>query len=147
MASICRADDESQTRRIERGRTSRVPAGSRRARWSLVRVGTVAEPPATIACSSRGGLSRNQEVNGVSEMRLDWGGVRTLDGVGLDPGLVEAVGRCPRRGSSPLARGLRRSRGAREHDPVDHPRSRGVSSRSEERRVGKECRSRWSPYH
>ena len=41
--------------------------------------------------SSRGGLSRNQEVNGVSEMRLDWGGVRTLDGVGLDPGLVEAV--------------------------------------------------------
>ena len=41
--------------------------------------------------SSRGGLSRNQEVNGVSEMRVDWGGVRTLDGVGLDPGLVEAV--------------------------------------------------------
>ena len=24
---------------------------------------------------------------------------------------------------------------------------RKVSSRSEERRVGKECRSRWSPYH
>ena len=24
---------------------------------------------------------------------------------------------------------------------------RGTSSRSEERRVGKECRSRWSPYH
>ena len=23
----------------------------------------------------------------------------------------------------------------------------GVLSRSEERRVGKECRSRWSPYH
>ena len=23
----------------------------------------------------------------------------------------------------------------------------GVASRSEERRVGKECRSRWSPYH
>ena len=29
--------------------------------------------------------------NGVSEMRLEWGSVRTLDGVGLDPGLVEAV--------------------------------------------------------
>ena len=41
--------------------------------------------------SSHGGLSRNQEANGVSEMRVDWGGVRTLDGVGLDPGLVEAV--------------------------------------------------------
>src|SRR5256886_9207440 len=24
---------------------------------------------------------------------------------------------------------------------------RGISHRSEERRVGKECRSRWSPYH
>ena len=41
--------------------------------------------------SSHGGLSRNQEANGVSEMRVDWGGVRTLHGVGLDPGLVEAV--------------------------------------------------------
>ena len=54
-------------------------------------MGAVAEPPATIACSSRGGLSQTLEVIGVSEMRLDWGGVRTLDGVGLDPGLVEAV--------------------------------------------------------
>ena len=26
-------------------------------------------------------------------------------------------------------------------------RNRGVPARSEERRVGKECRSRWSPYH
>ena len=25
--------------------------------------------------------------------------------------------------------------------------SRAVTARSEERRVGKECRSRWSPYH
>src|SRR6266567_6801369 len=27
------------------------------------------------------------------------------------------------------------------------PALRGVGGRSEERRVGKECRSRWSPYH
>src|SRR5256884_3166984 len=27
------------------------------------------------------------------------------------------------------------------------PRGRGRQGRSEERRVGKECRSRWSPYH
>ena len=27
------------------------------------------------------------------------------------------------------------------------PLRQGVISRSEERRVGKECRSRWSPYH
>ena len=31
----------------------------------------------------------------------------------------------------------------------DNPgsKSQGVKQRSEERRVGKECRSRWSPYH
>ena len=28
-----------------------------------------------------------------------------------------------------------------------HDRHRTVDDRSEERRVGKECRSRWSPYH
>ena len=28
-----------------------------------------------------------------------------------------------------------------------YPRDKVVSLRSEERRVGKECRSRWSPYH
>src|SRR2546429_1529647 len=37
--------------------------------------------------------------------------------------------------------------------PVPHPKSRtdwassSSARRSEERRVGKECRSRWSPYH
>ena len=30
--------------------------------------------------------------------------------------------------------------------PVD-PATGEVAGRSEERRVGKECRSRWSPYH
>src|SRR2546430_16814451 len=30
---------------------------------------------------------------------------------------------------------------------VPHRRRSGGTGRSEERRVGKECRSRWSPYH
>src|SRR6266496_6730118 len=30
---------------------------------------------------------------------------------------------------------------------VDHLRRNSTRERSEERRVGKECRSRWSPYH
>ena len=29
---------------------------------------------------------------------------------------------------------------------IDNPKD-GIKDRSEERRVGKECRSRWSPYH
>src|SRR2546430_16573281 len=31
--------------------------------------------------------------------------------------------------------------------PDDETQLPGFTSRSEERRVGKECRSRWSPYH
>ena len=30
---------------------------------------------------------------------------------------------------------------------ANHPEIKVVTNRSEERRVGKECRSRWSPYH
>src|SRR2546425_5803973 len=33
------------------------------------------------------------------------------------------------------------------HGVIDAPQSDVVAGRSEERRVGKECRSRWSPYH
>src|SRR3989449_11319708 len=36
----------------------------------------------------------------------------------------------------------------KDADTVDHrTRALGYRQRSEERRVGKECRSRWSPYH
>ena len=31
--------------------------------------------------------------------------------------------------------------------PEGNDRMKKISARSEERRVGKECRSRWSPYH
>src|SRR5256885_9724151 len=36
---------------------------------------------------------------------------------------------------------------AAHRESVELDRSLGAESRSEERRVGKECRSRWSPYH
>src|SRR5256885_9812498 len=32
-------------------------------------------------------------------------------------------------------------------EELAHPHAVGLQLRSEERRVGKECRSRWSPYH
>src|SRR2546422_7907004 len=55
------------------------------------------------------------------------------DGIDFPPRLASGVslpaGRCP----------LVRRRGG--------GRGRGGPPRSEERRVGKECRSRWSPYH
>src|ERR1039458_9951024 len=34
-----------------------------------------------------------------------------------------------------------------DHVPSFRPFKKPYSARSEERRVGKECRSRWSPYH
>src|SRR5256885_4621061 len=40
-----------------------------------------------------------------------------------------------------------RSSGSRTRDSGSSPRLMAWSTRSEERRVGKECRSRWSPYH
>ena len=43
-----------------------------------------------------------------------------------------------------LPRGGRRHRRTRRHGPRRRDR---LLTRSEERRVGKECRSRWSPYH
>ena len=47
-----------------------------------------------------------------------------------------------------LARELRPGHLNREHpDPVAHEHVVDTRERSEERRVGKECRSRWSPYH
>ena len=59
--------------------------------------------------------------------------------------------------SDPIADMLTRIRNANtaKHDTVDVPASKMkiaiadilVNERSEERRVGKECRSRWSPYH
>ena len=39
--------------------------------------------------SSRGGLSQTLEVIGVSEMRLDWGSVRTRDGVKPDAAVLD----------------------------------------------------------
>ena len=33
------------------------------------------------------------------------------------------------------------------YNAADTKHANGAASRSEERRVGKECRSRWSPYH
>ena len=44
---------------------------------------------------------------------------------------------------SPLQAALSESSG----EAVSGPRALAVYCRSEERRVGKECRSRWSPYH
>src|SRR5258708_19072549 len=54
---------------------------------------------------------------------------------GAEPGLVQRYQRPHRRSARTLAA-----------EGVDTRTDRS-SARSEERRVGKECRSRWSPYH
>ena len=41
----------------------------------------------------------------------------------------------------------RREQLAREKSVTSPERMKELALRSEERRVGKECRSRWSPYH
>src|SRR5256885_13205705 len=69
---------------------------------------------------------RDYKVTGVQTCALPIFGGR--------PGPGEA--RCPRHRRIDAADGPRRS-----------PGSAPLPRRSEERRVGKECRSRWSPYH
>src|SRR6266498_5752929 len=85
-----------------------------------------------------------------------------IAGVGeeLDP--IEAVGRLGARLilqqalEEELTEFLGRERYERRGEPVSHRNGyeavtvktiAGPLTRSEERRVGKECRSRWSPYH
>src|SRR5256885_12759702 len=46
-----------------------------------------------------------------------------------------------------LSAGLPHAAGPKLGPKAGFPRTSGPRRRSEERRVGKECRSRWSPYH
>src|SRR2546422_861170 len=50
-------------------------------------------------------------------------------------------------GGAPLSHGAPISLSGRANQPVASRRATPTGARSEERRVGKECRSRWSPYH
>src|SRR3712207_7076904 len=57
-----------------------------------------------------------------------------------------------RHDQAPFALSLSKGRpslrlGGKEGQGFDKLSPNGFSTRSEERRVGKECRSRWSPYH
>ena len=54
---------------------------------------------------------------------------------------VACWGRCPKR------RGKKGREEKREERKKKKGKERKYKIRSEERRVGKECRSRWSPYH
>ena len=46
-----------------------------------------------------------------------------------------------------LGASLKRAQGLRQRGMVNDLAAMEMRDRSEERRVGKECRSRWSPYH
>src|SRR2546421_3119699 len=85
---------------------------------------------------------RDLIVTGVQTCALPiFGVVADVYHIWWDPDLYEELarrpGRAPRRGRGPTRCDRRQPR---------RRRSRG-RTRSEERRVGKECRSRWSPYH
>src|SRR4051794_41462430 len=58
-------------------------------------------------------------------------------------------GRCRRRrfGARVAARGAEAGNGEAAGDEQALAQEGSTRDRSEERRVGKECRSRWSPYH
>src|ERR1022692_4574170 len=118
--------------------------------WDLLRVRDVGRAvPALALGVLRVDLDQLGEVATVAERRGNCGQVG-LESIGAD---LEAL----RRGCGPqsfdegVGRGLAAaSKGEVENKlrvPLDGHEAVGVTDRSEERRVGKECRSRWSPYH
>src|SRR3712207_7207944 len=75
-----------------------------------------------------------------SDLQAQWNGVAILSRVGLDD-VVTGVAGAPGF-PDPEARAVAATCGGIRIHAVYVP-----NGRSEERRVGKECRSRWSPYH
>ena len=73
-------------------------------------------------------------------------GRSVLVSTSVDQGAVEELGRRidSQTGAAPVDASVRLAEGGSSFEPVSGAPER---SRSEERRVGKECRSRWSPYH
>src|SRR5256885_8310677 len=86
---------------------------------------------------------RDYKVTGVQTCALpiSWMLIQTLSG-SSGPSLPRAGERI-----EVSFAGLRDTRGAALDEHALATRYRLVTFRSEERRVGKECRSRWSPYH
>src|SRR4051794_41339164 len=87
---------------------------------------------------------RDGRVTGVQTCALPisfrrWGGRRS-PWLGRRAAVSRLFSCSPSRSFRPLRRRSQRPTRARPPGPT-------LSSRSEERRVGKECRSRWSPYH
>ena len=115
------------TTRLERAALERaLQAGYRILQDGGPSLDAVAAAVATLEDSGVFNAGRGAAPNGDGEIELDAG---IMDGATLRAGGVAAV----RRIKNPIA-------AARE--VMEHGRHR-----SEERRVGKECRSRWSPYH
>src|SRR2546425_3371105 len=77
---------------------------------------------------------RDKLVTGVQTCALPISGHRGGSAAGASPRLPQAARREASGGRQARRAGRRRA-------------ARGAARRSEERRVGKECRSRWSPYH
>src|ERR1043166_8985567 len=103
---------------------------SRRAKWTL---------GLTIVVAVGGGLSARPRANGASrpiEVRLEPVSARDLVAAVTASGKIEAETKVD---ISADITGRITEIAVKEGDVV--------KKRSEERRVGKECRSRWSPYH
>src|SRR5256886_8090484 len=69
---------------------------------------------------------------------------RPVEALSLGRGGIVAVAKATGISDRTIRNGIRE---LREGDVPPEGRQRRIGGRSEERRVGKECRSRWSPYH
>src|SRR3712207_9299189 len=74
-----------------------------------------------------------------------WSQQRIADALGVSKGAVSQWMKRARQGGGVQALKRQPAPGARQR--LREEQRRKLPERSEERRVGKECRSRWSPYH
>jgi len=94
----------------------------------------------TIACSFAAGATMREQPGGGVIVNMSWDHV-TTGMAGENPLLFSAV----KGGVLAFSKSLARELAPRVRVNVLCPG--WIETRSEERRVGKECRSRWSPYH
>src|SRR3712207_8213031 len=74
-------------------------------------------------------------------------GIRDIGVTGVQTCALPILRSSGRTGSRDSTPPIPQSGGSEAWWDIRPPRSGCRTSRSEERRVGKECRSRWSPYH
>src|SRR2546430_17732913 len=102
---------------------------------------------AALEVHERKDVGRDRAASVHDEVRVLGGDLRAVDPLALEPALLDQPPGHVARRILPDAPGRREGKRLRGLLLLQADLDVLLDLRSEERRVGKECRSRWSPYH